>query len=274
MSIIRKHPITRGPSLLSYNKEDILVYLRELAVFLGKNTLSSQDINRAGQINAVTIHNKFGSQSKALIEAGLKPSKIYKRDRKRMIDELAKLIYRFGREPKKSEMLKYLSHNHRHYELEFGSIKHAFKEARQNINLSLGKNINLSPVEKNKKLHNNKRIRRKYGEVIQFKNLRHAPTNKLGVVFLFGMLSEHLGIEVESIQSGFPDCDGKRLLPDGAFERIRIVIEFRSTEFYYHKHNPNRCDVLLCWEDDWSKGSHEIEVIELKSFIKSLSFKH
>src|SRR4051812_34468896 len=49
-----------------------------------------------------------------------------------------------------------------------------------------------------------------YGAPINFRGLRHAPINEQGVVYLFGMVSNELGLIVEAVQAGFPDCDAKR----------------------------------------------------------------
>ena len=44
---------------------------------------------------------------------------------------------------------------------------------------------------------------RRFGEPIDFRGLRHAPINELGVVFLFGAVSRELGFIVESIQAEY-----------------------------------------------------------------------
>jgi len=45
------------------------------------------------------------------------------------------------------------------------------------------------------------------GAPIAFRGLRHAPINEQGVVYLFGMVSEELGLIVEAVQSAYPDCE-------------------------------------------------------------------
>lgn len=52
--------------------------------------------------------------------------------------------------------------------------------------------------------------RQRYGPVLNFRGLQHAPIEEAGVVFLFGMVSSELGYVVEAVQAGFPDCDAKR----------------------------------------------------------------
>lgn len=49
-----------------------------------------------------------------------------------------------------------------------------------------------------------------YGSFLNFRGLQHAPVNEQGVVFLFGMVCFELGFVVDSIRTGYPDCEAKR----------------------------------------------------------------
>lgn len=110
-----------------------------------------------------------------------------------------------------------------------------------------------------------------YGDPIDFRGLRHAPVNENGVVFLFGMVARELGYSVEAIQIGFPDCEAKRQVAPGKWQRVRIEFEFESRNFVEHGHDPLGCDVLVCWSDNWSDAPDSIEVVELRRVIESLS---
>jgi len=105
------------------------------------------------------------------------------------------------------------------------------------------------------------------GDLINFRGLVYAPLNENGVVFLFGKVMEDLNMYIEEIKPGFPDCIARRFVGKG-WKRIRIEFEFKSKNFLNHKHNPNDCDVIVCWEHDWEDCP--IEVIELKDVIKGL----
>lgn len=107
------------------------------------------------------------------------------------------------------------------------------------------------------------------GEIINFKNLRHAPVNELGVVFLFGYIHESLGIYVESIESSYPDCLAKRKLQDGRYEHLRIEFEYKSSNFIKHGHDPSKVDTIVCWSHDSNEIDENVEVIELKSLLSS-----
>jgi len=109
-----------------------------------------------------------------------------------------------------------------------------------------------------------------YGEPIDFRGLRYAPVNEQGVVYLFGVASRELGFLIESIRTDFPDCEGKRCLdPAGAkWEHVRIEFEYKSSNFAEHGHDPDGCDLIVCWIHDWQECP--LEVLELKSEISRL----
>ncbi|MEX2172815.1 MAG: hypothetical protein WD872_00550 [Pirellulaceae bacterium] len=110
-----------------------------------------------------------------------------------------------------------------------------------------------------------------YGEPIDFRGLRHAPINEQGVVYLFGMVSRELGFYIESVQVGFPDCEGKYLHDRrrSLWAKARIEFEFRASNFQQHGHDPNGCDFIVCWENDWPNCP--LNVIELRKEILKLS---
>ncbi|WP_048190494.1 hypothetical protein [Methanobacterium sp. SMA-27] len=105
------------------------------------------------------------------------------------------------------------------------------------------------------------------GDLINFRGLVYSPMNENGVIFLFGKVMDELNMYVEEIKPGFPDCIGRRFNGKG-WERIRIEFEYVSSNFKLHKHDPKKCDMIICWEHDWDDC--KLEVIELKDFIKNL----
>jgi hypothetical protein len=104
------------------------------------------------------------------------------------------------------------------------------------------------------------------GERIDFRSLLHAPINELGVVYLFGILSDDLGFSVESIQNGFPDCEAKRRVKGNRWQRVRLEFEYASSNFQDHKHDITQCDLIVCWDHNWSNCP--LEVISLKEYLK------
>jgi hypothetical protein len=124
------------------------------------------------------------------------------------------------------------------------------------------------PVEKIVRIHRDSR--ETYGAPINFRGLRHAPTNEQGVVYLFGIVSYELGIIVELVQAAYPDCEAMRCVDTerDRWQRVRIEFEYRSSNFRDHKHDPTLCDLIVCWEHNWPECP--LEVLELRSVIDSL----
>lgn len=110
-----------------------------------------------------------------------------------------------------------------------------------------------------------------YGNPIDFRGLRHEPVNEQGVVFLFGMVARELGYHVEAVQTGYPDCEAKRQVDAGKWQRVRIEFEFESRNFRDHGHHPDGCDVIVCWRHNWPECPTSLEVVELSSVIRTLS---
>ena len=106
-----------------------------------------------------------------------------------------------------------------------------------------------------------------FGEPINFHGLRHAPINEQGVVLLFGMMARELGFEVEAVHNEYPDCEAKRLvdLKKKRWQRVRIEFEYLSHNFVDHGHDPSQCDLIVCWENNWTDCP--IEVLELKKVM-------
>ncbi len=260
-----------GP-MSSREKEAILQYLKDLAGRLGATSLSTRQVTKEGHISPSTIIRAFGGFSEALRQAGLRPSRTYKRNREAMLTELASLLDGLGRAPSKTEISENLSLNAGQYEKEFGSIAKALaliKGEHRNSGEPASEQVAPAVPESLTASKSKAKSRRKYGRTIDFRGLRYAPTNELGVVLLFGKLAEELGIVVEGVQNGFPDCDAKLKRSDGSYEGVRIEFEYNSQSFERHGHNPNECDLIVCWIHDWSDCP--LEVIELSSIVTGIS---
>ena len=110
-----------------------------------------------------------------------------------------------------------------------------------------------------------------FGDFINFRGLQHAPVNEQGVVFLFGMVCGELGYVVESVRAGFPDCEAKRKVGERPtrWQRVRIEFEYLSRNFKVHGHDPDQCDLIVCWQNNWPECP--IEVLELSTAMKQLS---
>jgi hypothetical protein len=110
-----------------------------------------------------------------------------------------------------------------------------------------------------------------YGDPIDFRGLRHEPVNEQGVVFLFGMVARELGYLVEAVQTGYPDCEAKRQIGPGKWQRVRIEFEYESRNFRDHGHPVNGCDIIVCWRHNWTDYPQTLEVLELRTVIRTLA---
>lgn len=100
-------------------------------------------------------------------------------------------------------------------------------------------------------------------DVLEGAPLRYAPVNELGVVFLFAHLAKRWRLRIDAIQPAFPDCIAYQKTQDGE-KRIRIEFEWKSRNFKTHKHDPKKCDWIVCWEHNWPDVPNNLQVIELR----------
>ena len=107
-----------------------------------------------------------------------------------------------------------------------------------------------------------------FGELIDFRGLRHAPINQNGVIFLFGMVSNELGFMVEAIHAAFPECEAKRHVGENRYQRVRIKFEYKSSNYMSHGYDPSGADMIVCWVHDWHDCP--LEVLELQIAIDKL----
>ena len=108
------------------------------------------------------------------------------------------------------------------------------------------------------------------GKLINFRGLVYSPINEQGVVFLFGRVLDDLNMYIEEVRTAYPDCVARRYTGRG-WERVYIEFEYQSSNFLAHKHDPEKCNIVVCWEHDWKECP--VEVIELQSVIKELENK-
>jgi hypothetical protein len=109
-----------------------------------------------------------------------------------------------------------------------------------------------------------------YGEPLGLAAMAHAPTNELGVLFLFGIVAADLGFRVERLQAAFPDCEAKREVAPGKWELVLVELEIYSRNFKSHRHDPKGCHVIVCWKHNWPDCPEWLEVIELSKVVKKL----
>lgn len=108
-------------------------------------------------------------------------------------------------------------------------------------------------------------------EPLQFRGLRFAPVNRLGVAYLFGMICHELGYILETPRNGAPDFEARRSLDtDGRqWGHLTLSFDFRSSDLRQRLlSNDDPCDLLICWIHDWPECPRE--VMELRKIIPHL----
>lgn len=260
------------------NPEEIVAELRRVADLLGRQTFSQSEFKRHGRVSSGLVEKRFGTWNKALEAAGLVPIDRFKRIADSELDEEWRRVYEhLGKVPTRNEFFTESRFSPAVYENRFGNWTNV-------VGHYLGPQPLRAPLETRKprgaeapappprgvplleRLHGKQG--RVFGAPLNFRELRHEPIDEQGVVFLFGMVARELGFLVESVRTAFPDCRAKRRDKRGYYVEANIELEFRSSNFREHGHDPTECDLVVCWEHDWPECP--VEVLELKSAIRRL----
>lgn len=62
------------------------------------------------------------------------------------------------------------------------------------------------------------------------------------------------------------ELDANAFLDPSAKKEIVIEFEIRNRNFAKQGHDPNKCDLIVCWKHDWKDCPKRIDVLELKYF--------
>jgi hypothetical protein len=105
------------------------------------------------------------------------------------------------------------------------------------------------------------------GEPMRVPGMAHAPVNEMGVMLLFAMVAVQLGFVVESVRAAFPDCLAKIEVEPGRWQYLRIEFEYESRAFQEHGHDPQQCDMIVCWKHNWKGCPPHLQVLELSRIV-------
>ncbi len=258
-------------------KEQLIQSANELAQKLGRRDISQVEFTKYVGISYRPIHRLFGTWDQFVQEVGLcfRPAHKTRIPDETLFEEFFRIKSEIGRFPILNE-LRHSKYSAGIFSQRFGTYS---KFKIKAIQYGIEKGI-LEPTiehevsgdshdQQSQKSVQHKKLedRSVLGERIEFRSLLHAPTNELGVIFLFGIIAEEIGFRVEFLQGDkFPDCEAQRRLKHDRWQRVKIEFEFVSSNFLTHKHDPVKCDLIVCWEHDWKDCP--MEVISLKPYIK------
>lgn len=276
------------------NQDEVLNAIRSAAQSLGRPP-SRREFMRASGMTEYQVLKQFPSWREAVRAAGLEPhSTNIPIDPEVLLEDWGELVRTIRRIPTRVQYRRDGGHSPGVFERKFGpwsAIPAKFRElakgkpewedvlallpvenARASSHRSFDSTSTPQPCSTSRgpchaKLDN----RPTYGNPIDFRGLRHEPVNEAGVVFLFGMVAHELGYSAEAVQAGFPDCEAKRQVDAGKWQRVRIEFEFASRNFRDHGHPPNGCDIIVCWSHNWPDCPPHLEVVELSAVIRTLA---
>lgn len=86
------------------------------------------------------------------------------------------------------------------------------------------------------------------------------PNNEMGVVVRFAQICEASGYEIVSIQSAYPDA-----VIRGFEKEWRVEFEYLASNFLAHRHDPRKCDLIVCWVNDLRDNEFPLTIWELSS---------
>lgn len=94
----------------------------------------------------------------------------------------------------------------------------------------------------------------------------HEPQTEQEVVCLFGALLPYLDqpLIIDNVRTPFPDCSARDARTE---KRIRIEFELYGHHFIQHGHDPDSCDMIVCWVDDWGQWPDNLTVVQLRDVV-------
>ena len=272
-------------------KEEVIAAVRAAVGACGGKPMGMRKFLAVSGMKSNDVYDLFMSWSGALRAAGYDVPPYHRRlDDDTLLADWAALVRKLKRPPTRKEYHKYgkyglqtLVHHFRGLIL----VQHAFRdfvarhpEWKDVLALLPEKPPEFRPRQMQAR-PGSRRARRNAsivpngrpicGELLGIEGMQNAPLNEIGVIFLFAILAGRLGFHVESLQSGFPDCEARRRLSPGTYQTVRIEFEYESRNFRNHGHRPDGCDIIVCWVHNWEECPENLEVIALSEEVKQLA---
>ena len=267
-------------------QQEIIDEIRRVAKLLNVTSLTQREFSANSKISISAVESRYGNWTRAIEAAGLIPNiprlvsgKPLLTDDD-LLQEIMRLTSKLNKPPTEREMNAFGNYSVNPYRNRWGKFSDAVKVAYAKYGVPSG--ISVANPPHSKSVDNKIAVstvkpaqtipakvyapskKTQYGEQMDFRGLRHAPLSEQGVVYMFGMVSRELGFLIEAVRIAYPDCLGKRLVNKNPqrWEDVRIEFEFKSSNF---DHNPEECDLIVCWIHDWKDCP--LEVLELRSAI-------
>jgi Homing endonuclease associated repeat len=270
----------------SWTKEQIIAGIQECAAKLGK-VPTQDELRREKGIPQKTFTRFFGNFTKALLAAGLEGrGSGFMLSMEELFMEWARIVRKIGAVPSASEYVLHSSHSLTPLRKRFrylndvpaGMVQYAVEnghEEQWRDVLEIARKYRREARtggwrDKPKALSSNPRVlkdRPVCGAPLIGSAIAFAPVNEMGVVYLFGTMASRLGFLLTYIGTQYPDGQAYREVEPGRWQFVRIEFEFQSRNFLQHFHDPEECDLIVCWEHNW--GEAPVEVLELKQALSN-----
>ena len=267
------------------SKEEVIAAIQQSAAQVG-HPPSFAELEKTMRISKRAIHGHFPNYREALRAAGMeRTGGGYKNDTGTLLLDWAETVRKLGKVP---TMVEYNLHGN--YSLSamtrrfrgWGYMPSALLEYAKNEGLkdgwedvltTIGMHMKAAAVDgRSTRTSTGTPTRPRiltgrpiYGRPMMDMALGLAPTNEMGVVFLFGTLAKELGFMVIRLQAEFPDCEAFREVEPGRWQWVRIEFEYESRNFLVHGHRVEDCDLIVCWKNNWE--GCPLEVVELKTVM-------
>lgn len=268
-------------------KEKIITAIKECAFRLGHRP-NFEQFSKECNIGRGPIRRLFGSYREALLESGFEPPpEVRKLSPEQLFLDWAGIVRTLGEIPTRERFKELSRYTPKPLLTRFGkwtAVANGMLKFAEENNLSadwadvfaivradsnalgtIPRGLRPAPEAVTMPLPGLRTDSPQYGEPLGITSLLSAPTNEMGVVFLFGAMAWQLGFAVLRLQAAFPDCEALRRMHETRWQIVRIEFEFESRNFQAHGHDPDKCDLIVCWKNNWPESP--VEVLELSKFF-------
>lgn len=88
------------------------------------------------------------------------------------------------------------------------------------------------------------------------------PSNETEVIELFRLIQDRLGWRIAYLQTAFPDA----IIESEDGDRLIVEFEYHAKDFKYHGHDPDGCDLIICWRNNWLEAPLPIQALEICAY--------
>lgn len=267
-------------------KEEMISLMKQLTQQNGEAP-TFEGFCTAANVTARTLRKNFGTWSSALQQAGLKrQGSGYPVPMDQLFRDWGGVVRRLGKIPTVSEYDRFGKHCAKPFQTRFGGwpqvptalqvfaekngLAEDWQDVMEVIRAHQERTMGMALTSETRQAWSSRPCvledRPIYGAPLVPPPLAHAPTNELGVVYMFGMMAERLKFVVTRLQGDFPDCEAMHEMEPDRWQRLRIEFEYESRNFLKHLHLPSGCDLIVCWIHNWPDCP--LPVLELRREVE------